>query len=59
MKNYFDKEFYNSLRKDYERYTTDYDAIMERNERFEQLAQERLDREEKEYEILERFGVIQ
>lgn len=52
------EEFYKTVQNELTKYANDYDVIMDRTAMLEQLEQQRMEREEESYAILEKFGAI-
>lgn len=58
MQTYLDENFFEAVRKDMQKYSTDSDMAIERSRMLEYQEQERIASLGKCYEILERFGAI-
>lgn len=59
MQNTFlSEEFYKTVQNELIKYANNYDAIRERTAMLEQLEQQRMEREDESYAVLEKFGAI-
>ncbi len=54
----FSEEFYKQFRKDLKKYNSDVDGAIELTREIDEDEKERLIREEKGYEVLEKFGAF-
>lgn len=52
------EEFYKTVQNELIKYANNYDVIMERTAMLEQLEQQRMEREDESYAVLEKFGAI-
>lgn len=58
MQTYLDESFFEAVREDMRKYSTDSDMAIKRSRMLEYQEQERIASLGKSYEILERFGAI-
>ena len=58
MQAYLDENFFEAVRKDLKKYSTNYDMAIERSKMLECQEKERMASLETSYEILEHFGAI-